>query len=180
MMRAVAVVGISGVGKSTFLRRAAQRLDFLHLHASQLIKDEKAFRQGLTASSEELRLGPVLDNQALLLHAFKRQAAGSSQPIVFDGHVLIDGANGVVTIPAIVFEALGLDAIVFLRADPERIHQQRSVDSRVRPNRSVGVIESHQLQALQLAKDISSQLSITFYEIDQSAIDFFVSILAAN
>jgi hypothetical protein len=85
---------------------AAEMEDLLHLQASALIKLEQEYRTGSVCTSEELRLGPVLDNQALMLAAFTRLTHGVRSLIVFDGHTIIDGAAGPISIPANVFKAL--------------------------------------------------------------------------
>lgn len=66
----IAFVGISGVGKSTFLKTVMSTTPFLHLEASKLIKEELALVQQQIQTSEELRTGAVLGNQELLVRAF--------------------------------------------------------------------------------------------------------------
>ena len=66
----IAVFGLSGVGKSWLISRFAEGHEVLHLQASQLLKDAKAAVSGIVTTSEELRTGPVIDNQALLISAF--------------------------------------------------------------------------------------------------------------
>lgn len=97
-MLVVALVGLSGVGKSTLLGEIARSVPFCHFQASNLIKAERARSTSRETSSEELRLGPVLDNQALLISSFTRATRDVVGLVVFDGHIIIDGLFGLTEI----------------------------------------------------------------------------------
>lgn len=160
-MKVVAVVGISGVGKSTCIRRWAERFPLMHVQASALIKAEQAARNQEVHSSEDLRLGPVLDNQALLLSAFRRTTEGYRGLVIFDGHTLIDGVNGPTPIPASVFQDLGCERIIFVHDTASAIAERRIKDrQRIRPQLSVEELNSHQDLALATAKEIADELGI--------------------
>jgi adenylate kinase len=107
-MFVLAIVGLSGVGKSTLIGQFEKELPLRHFTASELIKSELALHEFQVATSEELRLGPVVDNQVLLGSAFARRTEGLEGLVVLDGHVVIDGASGLVDIPASVFAGLGV------------------------------------------------------------------------
>lgn len=165
-MSTIAVVGLSGVGKSTLIQRAAMDIDLLHLQASALIKLEQEYRAGSACSSEDLRLGPVLDNQALMLAAFSRLTHGVRSLIVFDGHTIIDGAEGPISIPANVFKALGCTSMVFLWEKPELIAQRRRTDfRRHRPALSPNVLRQHQELAEHAGREICRELDIPLQSI---------------
>src|SRR5690242_897384 len=152
-MRRIALLGLSGVGKSTLLRALAGRVAFIHLQASDLIKAEQAFRDAQLQSSEALRTGAVLENQALLIAGFHRVAESATAPIVFDGHSVIDGRDGLIEIPGGVFAALDLAAISFLQADPVTIAARRSHDTvRQRPLRDEATLAEHQERAIIVAR----------------------------
>lgn len=156
-----AFVGISGVGKSTFLKMAMGKTPFLHLEASKLIKEELALVKKKVQTSEELRTGAVLDNQQLLVRAFHRNASGHEGLVVLDGHTVVDTGPGIQRIPTSVFAAIDVRSILFLQDDPELIRSRRTGDtSRVRPERSVREIEHHQREAMLAAADIAYQLDI--------------------
>jgi adenylate kinase len=72
-VKIIAVLGISGVGKSTLVAKAAGQKGLLHLKASDLIKARLARPQ----SSEQLRQGPVLNNQARMLAEFANRIAAT-------------------------------------------------------------------------------------------------------
>lgn len=141
------------------LRVVAAKVDFAHLEASRLIKNEQARRSMASQSSEALRTGPVLDNQTLLIAGFSHEAASIDRPIVFDGHSVIDGRDGLIEIPIEVFAALGLDAICFLQAEPSKIFAQRHADvGRTRPARTIAALEEHQARAIAVARAIADAL----------------------
>lgn len=162
-MRRIALLGLSGVGKSTFLRALAEKVAFMHLQASDLIKAEHAYRHAQPQSSEALRTGAVLENQALLIAGFHRAAASATAPIVFDGHSVIDGRDGLIEIPGAVFAALDLAAISFLQADPATIAARRSQDTvRQRPLRDEVTLAKHQERAITVARRAADAIGCPF------------------
>ena len=163
MSRRIALLGLSGVGKTTMLNRLSGQIAFTHLEASRLIKAEQARRSIAAQSSEVLRTGPVLDNQALLVAGFKYEARSIDGPIVFDGHSVIDGGNGLIKIPADVFASLELQAMCILQAAPAAILARRQGDTaRPRPARLVEALAEHQEKAIEVARAIAEQLNLPF------------------
>lgn len=157
----IAFVGISGVGKSTFLKAALGTTPFLHLQASKLIKEELALVQRQVQTSEELRTGAVLDNQELLLRAFHRNACGHEGLVVLDGHTVVDTGSSLQRIPASVFAEMKVRSILFLQDDPEVIRSRRAADTtRDRPESSAQEIKMHQQEAMLAAADIALVLGI--------------------
>lgn len=167
MTRRVALLGLSGVGKSTLIGQVAERIPLLHLQASSLIKAEQQHRAQTPDSSEALRTGPVLDNQALMITAFDRLTRATPLPVVFDGHSLIDGRDGLLEIPSMVFAALNLDAIGFLAVDPATIFERRSRDTgRERPARDLASLTYHQRLAEAAARRIAADIGQPFHRLD--------------
>ena len=109
--RIIALVGLSGVGKSTLLKKVGKRIPFMHLQASQLIKGELGRKSSVTRTSEELRNDVVIENQTLLITAFRREAAMYDGLVVLDGHVLVDTPNGLMEIPAACVRRTGSRAL---------------------------------------------------------------------
>jgi adenylate kinase len=168
-MFVLAIVGLSGVGKSTLIGQFEKELPLRHFTASELIKSELALRESQVATSEELRLGPVVDNQILLGSAFARRTEGLEGPVVLDGHVVIDGASGLVDIPASVFGGLGVQHMLFIRASADEVAERRQKDAlRARPQRTITEITAHQEHALRRAKTITGQLGIPLAVLDVS------------
>lgn len=179
MTRRVALLGLSGVGKSTLIGQVAERTPLLHLQASSLIKAEQQHRAKTPDTSEALRTGPVLDNQALMIAAFDRLTRATTLPVVFDGHSLIDGRDGLLEIPSSVFSALGLDAIGFLDADPAAIFERRCRDAgRERPARDAATLAHHQGLAEAAARRIANDIGRPFQRLDGDPIGSFAALLA--
>lgn len=163
MSRRIAVLGLSGVGKSTLIGRIGATIPLLHLQASNLIKAEQIYRAQYPDSSETLRTGAVVDNQSLMIAAFHRAAGATELPIIFDGHSIIDGRNGLVEIPPTVFRDLGLDAICLLTADPATIVERRRRDvGRKRPYRDIVTLQFHQEAAEIAARRVAAEIQRPF------------------
>jgi adenylate kinase len=174
-MKIIAVLGISGVGKSNLVEKAAQQRNLLHLKASDLIKARLAWPQ----SSEQLRQGTVLDNQAHMLAEFAdRIAATDHNIIVFDGHGLIDSPGGLVEIPLSVFRAIQPNAIVFVEDVPAVIATRRTADTdRVRPARSVIELAQQQSLAKVRAAYFAQSLGVPSHAITAADTTGFVALL---
>jgi adenylate kinase len=125
-MYVIALVGFSGVGKSTLLAELEQSIPLRHFAASDVIKAELARCESRSVSSDELRLGPVLDNQTLLISGFARCTQGLDGLVVLDGHTVVDGWFGPIEIPAEVFGAANVRHMLFLKAHPYLIVERRT------------------------------------------------------
>lgn len=166
MSNRVAVLGLSGVGKSTLIKQVQLSTPAIHLQASTLIKSEQEFRSQRSEDSEALRTGDVLDNQGLLIAAFHRATKDVNLPIIFDGHSIIDGRDGLIAVPSSVFREFGLNAIYFLGADPEAIAERRRNDvDRDRPFRDVETLKKQQELAMSEAKRIATDVECVFVDI---------------
>lgn len=181
MRQVVAIVGLSGVGKSTLIGRVANRIPLQHLQASDLIKAEQAYRNAIVSNSEELRLGAVLDNQRLLIEGFKRATRPGDGLIVFDGHAVIFGAQTVTEIPSAVFDAVGCRHIIVAQADPAILHERRLKDEhRVRPNVDIEILAWQQQHAKAVAARIAADLTIPLSNIAADDADEAIRILSAH
>lgn len=158
--RIVAVVGISGVGKSSALERAQMSLPFTHLQASALIKAEHELRQQKFVDHDALREANIDDNQTLLIDGFHR-AVPDSGLVVLDGHAIIDTPMGLVEVEPRVFRLIGASQIVVLTEAPEKIWQRRQSDSqRKRPMRSIDELRQQQDYSLVAAQRVALDLRI--------------------
>ncbi len=160
----IALVGLSGIGKSTLLKDARRKITFQHLQASELIKEEKQRRLNKSIEHDLLREGDIDENQALLITAFMRRAS-TEGVVVLDGHTLIDTPHGLVEISPSVFSAIGISRFVVLVDDAEKIMLRRLSDTlRTRPLRSLQEIADHQersvLSAYRAALTLSAPLVI--------------------
>ena len=161
--RVIAVFGISGVGKTTAIRKWLEgREDALHLQASALIK------QGLAdpvLDSEVLRRSAgdrVLANQDLLIEMFGRAvAASAARLVIFDGHLVIDTDERLVEIPLSVIAALRPRMLLHIEQTPETIAERRRDDtSRNRPVRALDILEQQQARSRSLCQTYGKRLSV--------------------
>jgi adenylate kinase len=174
MTNVIAVFGISGVGKTWLASRLAAQRGLLHVQAGELLRQAKAIVDGQATTAEELRTGPVLDNQTLLVRAFEEVRSGKERDIVFDGHSLIDTEAGLVEVPVEIIEGLRPAGIVFVRAAPQDIARRRSADlSRRRPQRSVEQLAQHQELALSVCCRYHTALALPIFVVASGDMDAF-------
>ncbi len=158
-LRVIALVGVSGVGKTTLLRNLELSSGTMHLQASALIQEERLRVDDLELSAEDLRNGPVVDNQALLVAAFCRKTKDHHGLAILDGHVVIDTETGLVVIPSSVFSSIGIERIIVVQDYPHMISERRLRDlTRERPKRSEEEIAVHQARSLEAASRIALEL----------------------
>lgn len=159
----VAVLGLSGVGKTTLIKEACKQIDgVLHVQASALIKADCA---DPSVTSEALRTcsgDQVLANQKILVAMFARAVAETdAKVVIFDGHLIIDTDAEVIEIPPDVIAALRPSVLVHVEAAPEVIAERRRADeSRKRPRRSVDVLARQQARSGELCQLYASELGV--------------------
>lgn len=166
MAKVVAVLGLSGVGKSWMISRYAAIANVAHIQASQLMRDARAGREGRPVTSEDLRRGPVLDNQSVLTDAFAKGLATEARPIIFAGHCLIDVGEQPIEIPVDVIRRLQPSGIVLVHAPADEIVRCRESDtSRERPVRTVDALATQQDRCVAICTDHAEQLGIRFVQV---------------
>lgn len=154
----IAITGISGVGKTTFIRNLAERFSFQHLTGGSLIARAK---DRAATTRDKLRLLGLDENQRLLIEGFMAARDHDVETVIFDGHAVIDGLTGLASIPVGVFEAIGVCLMVHLEADPLEIQHNRTRDSdRLRPTLSPETLYFHQQYSRQHAMAIAEALKI--------------------
>jgi adenylate kinase len=161
MAKVIVVFGISGVGKSWMISRYAAAFNVAHIQASQLMRDAKTALVGKSVTSENLRRGPVLENQSLLTDAFTKVLAEEARPIIFDGHCLIDAGEYLVEIPVDVIRQLQPSVVMLVCAPPDEIMRRRESDtSRERPIRTVDALAAQQERCVAICRDYAERLGI--------------------
>jgi len=166
--RLVALVGISGVGKSFALRELSNRISIDVLQASTLIREAR--KGQAKATHDNLRALGIDENQALLVAEFHRRAQHLKELIVLDGHTGVDTGTDLVDIAPQVFAAMGVASFIFLADDPEKIAARRTADtSRQRPQRDAASLSAHQERALAsaLRSAISLRIPVTIATADR-------------
>ncbi|MEO1151000.1 MAG: AAA family ATPase [Pseudomonadota bacterium] len=160
-MKVIALAGLSGVGKTTFLKSLNTRDKFVHLEASKIIKLQKAALEGNIPTSEDLRLGDLDDNQKLLILGIEEIAKSDAELAVLDCHTVIDDGKELIRITSDVFKTLGVKLFVFLQGTPAKIKEHREKDSsRERPLRSEFELMEHQNVGISHTEAICAVLNI--------------------
>lgn len=163
IQRRFAVVGISGVGKTTFLKRLGELIDFQHLSAGSLIAEARKKSDG---ERDGLRSVNIAENQRLLVSGFMLKVDPSAESIILDGHMIIHAQGGVEVIDPSVFSGMAIEGIIHLSALPEQIEKNRLNDAmRQRPGLSVKELSDHQGLSLSATKNTCEYLQIPFLEV---------------
>lgn len=179
--RVVAVLGISGVGKTTMVSTFIRHHPWAHsVRGSALLKEASA-----VSDTEALRTASASDiqaNQDRLTSAFSElRRRHPDRHIIFDGHSLIDNDNGLVIVPTATFAQLAPSLILFVEDDPNAILTRRLADvRRVRPRRSVNEIAAHQHTAKETALGYGYALCIPCVAIRSGNFPVFEKVLLAN
>lgn len=163
IQRRFALVGISGVGKTTFLKGLGESIDFQHLSAGSLIAEARKKGDG---ERDGLRSNNIDENQQLLVSGFMLKVDPSVERIILDGHMIIHTQGGVEVIDPSVFSGMAIEGIIHLSAPPELIEKNRLNDAmRQRPNLSVKELSDHQGLSLSATKSACEYLHIPFLEV---------------
>lgn len=160
--RIIAVAGVSGVGKSTFIKQLSDEFLIQHLQASFLIKEGARLRDIKGLEQDALRGLDIDENQALLIYGFKHHK-DEAAVIVLDCHTVIDSPNGFVSISPVIFKEIGVSHMIFLTDSPEAIAARRNIDqSRARPKRSVAEIDKYQFESFMHGYKITQEIGVPF------------------
>jgi adenylate kinase len=145
----IAFIGISGVGKSTFLAKFAETLAFQHLQASAVIRERRNGNFAPTIEIDSLREVDIDENQRFLVEGFEHLSDKNANCVILDGHSIIDTPSGLIKIDPVVFSTIGISHFVFLYDRPDKIFARRQADSaRSRPSRTVEELSHHQNEAV--------------------------------
>lgn len=157
----IAVTGVSGVGKSFLLRKAKGHLEFQHLQASQIIRDQKLSAGKSSVDDQALRAADLDESQAMLIRGFHRVRDPAASIVVLDAHTVIDAPTGLVDIRAEVFREIGVSRLLFIADSPSAIVERRQSDcTRSRPARSERDILAYQGRAQAQAFAVALQLRV--------------------
>ena len=158
------LAGISGVGKTTFLKKLATEIEFQHLTAGTLISNGKSLEQ---KNRDSMRFSNLDENQELLISGFHHARDNQALIVLIDGHVVIDNGDDLKKISPNVFNALKVDAVIHLNSAPDQIFENRQNDkNRDRPKLSSVQLKNHQEYSILTAYEISKALDIKCIEIN--------------
>ena len=174
----VAFTGISGVGKTTFLKKVGNRVSFQHLTGGSLIA---AARQADANQRDAMRHADLDENQQLLIDGFFATRDPQVGLVIMDGHVVIDNGDNLTELPSAIFRALGTSLMVHLEADPALIITNRSHDTaRSRPKYNFETLNRHQSTSRNHAASIARDLGIDFHIVTHSDVDQFATTLSGQ
>jgi adenylate kinase len=175
--RVIAFTGISGVGKTTFLKKLAKLMVFQHVTGGSLIA---AAKKAGTDGRDKMRFADLDDNQRLLVEGFALARDAVSEVIIMDGHVVIDDGERLTKVSSDVFKVLGVMVMVHLEADPTHIAANRSEDtSRSRPKYDKDTLGQHQDMSRQSARSIAEELRIGFHIVTHNDAAHLATLLEA-
>ena len=180
MNRAIGVFGLSGVGKSTVVKRVVSESGRLarSVNAGELIRR----RRGEVEGGRNLRLltaEEILSNQELLVAEFAEERSKGEAPVLLlDGHCVVDNGERLVTVPPYVIEQLYLSALVFIQASPEAIAKRRSDDGRrARPCHSNTTLRDQQEAGLSACTSYAIRLGLPLAVVTVDHAAIFVSLV---
>lgn len=174
----VAFTGLSGVGKTTFLRRLAEHVTFQHLTGGSLVATA---RKVSPYERDAMRNADLAENQRLLIEGFTLARDPVAPLVIMDGHVVIDGSAGLQKLSPDVFRALAITKLVHLEAEPERISANRTGDnSRTRPAHDLETLSQHQESSRSHAESVAATLDIEFFIVTHCDIAKLASALIHN
>ncbi len=174
-MTVVGVFGISGAGKTTLISEVVRcQPTWQRVSAGSLIQEylPDVERDALRALSQ----GRILDNQeAIVRGLFARRRDGTSEVVLFDGHVLIE-SEGLAEVPLDVIRRLMLDAMLFVHDAPDQIARRRQSDQhRSRAERSIEEIDRLQARECAIVERYARKLGIPFTGVTPSQREYLIS-----
>lgn len=170
----IALVGLSGVGKSTLIRKVSNEVHLQVLSASQLIKNQKKSY----TEHDELRFHDINDNQRLLVDGFKLAIDRNKKITILDGHTVIETEHGLSEISADVFKDIGIQQFIFLAEEAHIILKRRSKDhTRKRSVVTLEVLDAYQMQAIGVTTRIALKLRVPVTILTSENTSTFKSIL---
>lgn len=145
--------GIHGVGKSTFCKSIASKINAEHLSASKLISMAK--KENITKNK---RVENIDRNQDILIYAIN-EYLDDKKLCLLDGHFcLINETGGISKVPEQTYRSIFPVAIIVLHDEPDKIHTR--LNERDNENYNLEFIKNFQEQELIYSKDVANNLNI--------------------
>lgn len=177
-MGTIIVTGVPGVGKTTVLTNAADKLGLdTVVYGTQMLEVAKS--QGLVEHRDEMRtLDP--DTQREIQQAAAEKIAKMGRVMV-DTHCMIQTPNGFLPgLPRWVAEGLDPDTVILVEADPDKIAERRADDqTRERDADTADEIRFHQTLNRSAAASVATLTGATVAAIEnkQGRVDEAVATL---
>jgi len=159
--------GIHGVGKSSFAKRLADRMNCQALTASKLIRQA---RLGKSTWDSKKRAAKIDENQELLLGEINKKLALGGL-IILDGHYSLKDTSGYIKkLPTGFFKKLNPKILLMLLGDPVIVSNQ--LNSRDGKNELAHNVEIFQSIELEHARSIGKTLNIPLLEVNTPDADY--------
>jgi len=151
----VFVCGLSKSGKSTLIRDAlVPRATFHHVKVSSLLR-----AAGRPVDSVEPK--DFLENQFAFARAAVRTIADSPEPIILDGHLVVETTGGPQLVPDVCIDALPLSKLILVEDEPTNIASRRyGTGLSANPVEVKDLMALERFAAVRLARRRSIALSI--------------------
>jgi len=175
--KVTAVVGLSGVGKTSVLSTLSSKRKFQHLSASRLIRDARRLWD-MPGALDTLRSANIGENQRLLIEGFRRAIDSKAAHVVLDGHTVVEAPSGLIVIEPTVFRELQIASMIFLADNAVEIARRRANDiTRSRAVATLEGIQRNQEAALLAAFQTCSELKIPLTVVTVDHIDHLEGVL---
>jgi adenylate kinase len=149
------VAGVSRSGKSHTIDAFAADRNYLHIRASDLLREAGRPLGPLSRAQAE-------ENQHVLVKLLMEPAKRCFRMTILDGHVMIETTDGPFPLPDWVFDQLRPTSIICITDDPGAIAERRAEQGRVFDRRE---IERLQQIEVQCARDQASRMCIRYHEV---------------
>lgn len=159
------VVGVSGVGKTTIIRRfVREHPNYVHIEASKLIRNKLN-----TETTEHIRLmtkEQIVKNQSFLLDELSKYRQKHDY-IILDGHLLINNNQELISIPLDIVKRISPSNIVLIEGNSHDILSHRIHNPQKKCfKETISEIDRNQQLLKQIAISYCKKLGIRFDTLD--------------
>ena len=153
-MRNIAFIGgIHGVGKSTVCQQICDKLDLIHLSASELIK-----WSDINEDAKNKKVKNVQDTQGRLIIGL-RNTVQTGKRYLLDGHYCLLNTNGEIEdIPVSTFQMINPFSLNIILGDVSEI--KKRIEARDNRHYEYDLLKRMQDNELQCAKYLSEKLGV--------------------
>ena len=167
------LAGVHGVGKTTIGSRIAQKFNYSFFASSELIKQELDIEY---ASDKKIDKAEYTQD-ALLMQL--KEIKKNNCKIILDGHFcLVDKSNNIYRISEHVFEKMGIDQIILLKASPKVLMNRNLLKNGVQE--TIKFYECFQKEEEEYAKEFASRHNVPISVISECDIDTIERIVRRN
>lgn len=166
----VFIGGVHGVGKGTICQAIKEKLDFIHLSASDVLKWEN-----FADEKRDKKVENISVTQQQLIENLKKIVIPQKRYLL-DGHFcLFKKDNSIERIALEIFQEIDPLAVILIKEKPNTICDRlQKRDGKIY---SISQIETMQIEEIESAKELSACLGIQLLEISIEDIDRVIAFL---